>query len=157
MRAASLFTLLAFASVSHGQLNKYIIENLRMVLPTAFLENGIATIFVSDLVNVEFGSPKVTYNKLRNIRTSKLNPLQARFSKEISGSKTVKIRHGPYTIPNMNHKNFLQERGSLWNFPDLAVKRPCKNNCVIFGINAGLEYEDGSNANIGTFHFIIVG
>jgi hypothetical protein len=64
-------------------------------------------------------------------------------------AKTIKIRHGPYKVPNMNSKNLLGEEGSLWNYGDVDVFKPCAK-CTIVGINAGLEYLDGSNANIDT-------
>jgi hypothetical protein len=65
----------------------------------------------------------------------------------VPGSKTVKIRYGPYKIPNMSKKNIVGEEGSLWNYPDKVVEKPCAE-CVIVGMNAGLEYPDGRNANI---------
>jgi len=39
--------------------------------------------------------------------------------------------------------------GVLFNFPDLQVERPCQGNCILLGMNADLEYADGTNANIG--------
>jgi hypothetical protein len=35
----------------------------------------------------------------------------------------------------------------LWNYPDLAITKPC-STCVLVGQWAGLEFADGSNANI---------
>jgi hypothetical protein len=68
---------------------------------------------------------------------------------EVNGAKAVKIRYGPYKVPNMNVKNFLGEEGALWNYPDPRVDKPC-DQCTIVGMNAGLEYPDGKNANIDT-------
>jgi hypothetical protein len=65
------------------------------------------------------------------------------------GAKTVKVRYGPYKVPNMKSKNLLGEEGSLWNFGDVGVAKPCEK-CTIVGLNAGLEYADGQNANIDT-------
>jgi hypothetical protein len=65
------------------------------------------------------------------------------------GAKTIKMRYGPYKVPNMKSKNLLNEGGSLWNFGDTEVPKPC-DMCTILGMNAGLEYADGSNANIDT-------
>jgi len=59
------------------------------------------------------------------------------------------MRYGPYKVPNMGKKNPLGEAGSLWNHADNVVKKPC-DQCVIVGMNAGLEYPDGTNANINT-------
>jgi hypothetical protein len=67
----------------------------------------------------------------------------------IPGSKTIKMRYGPYKVPNMKVKNVLGEEGSLWNYADNAAPKPC-DACTIVGINAGLEYADGRNANINT-------
>jgi hypothetical protein len=67
----------------------------------------------------------------------------------IPGSKSIKMRYGPYSVPNAQHKNFLGEMGTLFNYPDLDVKRPCTGECILLGLNADLEYADGSNANIG--------
>jgi hypothetical protein len=63
------------------------------------------------------------------------------------GAKTIKLRYGPYVVPNMGVKNFLGEEGALWNFPDTVVEKPC-DQCTIVGMNAGLEFPDGKNANI---------
>jgi hypothetical protein len=43
----------------------------------------------------------------------------------------------------------MGEAGSLWNYPDKVVEKPC-STCVIVGMNAGLEYANGKNANIDT-------
>ena len=64
-----------------------------------------------------------------------------------AASKTIKVRYGPYKVPNMNVKNIVGEEGTLWNYPDNAVKKPC-DDCYIVGINAGLEWPNGKNANI---------
>jgi hypothetical protein len=68
---------------------------------------------------------------------------------KIPGSKTIKMRYGPYKVPNMKIKNILGEEGSLWNYADNAAPKPC-DACTIVGINAGLEYPDGRNANVNT-------
>jgi len=39
------------------------------------------------------------------------------------GSKSVKIRYGPYLVPNAGYKNRVEEEGMLSNFPDLAVTK----------------------------------
>ena len=64
-----------------------------------------------------------------------------------AAAKTVKIRYGPYKVPNMTVKNVLGEEGTLWNYPDNSVKKPCED-CYIVGMSAGLEWPDGKNANI---------
>lgn len=67
----------------------------------------------------------------------------------IANSQTVKIRYGPYKVPSADRKNFLGAAGTLFNYPDLDVKRPCEGECLLLGLQADLEYADGSNANIG--------
>lgn len=39
------------------------------------------------------------------------------------------------------------EGGALWNYPDVAVEKPA-DDFTIFGLQAGLEYPNGTNANI---------
>jgi hypothetical protein len=67
----------------------------------------------------------------------------------VPDSKTVKVRYGPYKVPNTSKKAFTGESGMLWNYPDWKVDKPC-DDCMIIGINAGLEYPDGTNANVDT-------
>jgi hypothetical protein len=40
-----------------------------------------------------------------------------------AGAKTIKIRYGPYMVPNMKLKNFVGEEGSLYNYPDKEVEK----------------------------------
>jgi hypothetical protein len=78
--------------------------------------------------------------------------------KQVPESKSVKVRYGPYKVPDMKRKNILGEGGSLWNFADNSVQKPC-DECTIIGMNAGLEYADGTNANIDTglwLHHMVV-
>jgi hypothetical protein len=69
-----------------------------------------------------------------------------------TGAKTVKMRYGPYKVPNMKVTNILGEEGALWNYADPVAAKPCDESmggeCTIIGMNAGLEYPDGRNANI---------
>jgi hypothetical protein len=69
----------------------------------------------------------------------------------IPGVKRVKIRSGPYKAPNMSKLSFpTSEPGMLWNFPHRNIEKPCTDECTILKQWAGLEYADGSNANINT-------
>ena len=43
----------------------------------------------------------------------------------------------------------MGEPGMLWNWPDNGIDKPC-TNCMVFGMDTGLEYTDGTNANIDT-------
>jgi len=65
----------------------------------------------------------------------------------ITGVKRVKIRNGPYQVPNINRTSLVGESGMLWNFPDLSITKPC-TSCVLVGQWAGLEFPNGNNANI---------
>jgi hypothetical protein len=71
-----------------------------------------------------------------------------------------KISYGPFTVPNANAPGvtgdfgrFLPalgitvENGMIWNLPVKNIQKPCED-CFITGIQAGLEYTDGSNAAI---------
>ncbi|QDS68047.1 hypothetical protein FKW77_009716 [Venturia effusa] len=66
-----------------------------------------------------------------------------------TGAKTTKMRYGPYKVPSMKVVNILGEEGALWNYADPVAPKPCEE-CTIVGMNAGLEYPDGTNANIDT-------
>jgi hypothetical protein len=67
------------------------------------------------------------------------------------GSKRVKIRYGPFRVPSTQEKNFNL---LMWNVEGTAtsfhmnVRRPCEDECMILGIQADLEYADGSAANV---------
>jgi hypothetical protein len=67
----------------------------------------------------------------------------------LPGVKRVKMRYGPYSVPNMNKTSLVGESGMLWNYPDVAIAKPC-TECTIVAQVAGLEYPDGKNANIDT-------
>jgi len=72
-----------------------------------------------------------------------LSPRQA-------GAKRVKVRYGPYMIPNRNSgfvgKASEGEGGMLWNVPDMNVKKPC-TDCMITMMQAGLESDKGASVN----------
>jgi hypothetical protein len=73
----------------------------------------------------------------------------------------VKIRYGPFTVPGANSPatgpfaaiapmlGAAAENGMVWNLPVKDVQQPCKD-CFITKIGAGLEYQDGKDANIDT-------
>ena len=62
----------------------------------------------------------------------------------------MKIRSGPYKVGNMTRKSYSGHAGMLENYPDTTVEKPCSDECTILTQEAGLEYPDGSNANIDT-------
>lgn len=65
----------------------------------------------------------------------------------VPGARRVKMRHGPYSVPNMSKTGVTGEAGSLWNYPDTAIPKPC-TECTIVSQQAGLEFPDGKIANI---------
>lgn len=68
--------------------------------------------------------------------------------------KLIKIRSGPYTIPpNSMFGTLPVESGGV------VINKPC-DECYVAAFQGGLEYEDGSDANVDTgmylHHFVIV-
>jgi hypothetical protein len=78
-------------------------------------------------------------------------------------AKRVKIRYGPYRIPPQGEKNFnalwWKTQGVSTSF-HMNIKRPCEEECTILGIEANMEYADGSPANtssgVGHLHFTTI-
>ena len=50
-------------------------------------------------------------------------------------------------MPSSTKKNGLGEAGMLFNYPETNVEKPCAGDCVLLGMNADLEFADGTNAN----------
>ena len=71
-----------------------------------------------------------------------------RSQESIPGVRRVKLRYGPYRVPNMNKSSITGEMGMLWNYPDVKIEKPCSTTCVLIRQWAGLEFPDGRNANI---------
>lgn len=70
---------------------------------------------------------------------------------EIAGAKKIKIRSGPYNVPHMGLKSQSGHAGMLENWVDTAIEKPCSGDeCVILRQVGGLEYVDGTNANLDT-------
>ncbi|KAE9973059.1 hypothetical protein BLS_003770 [Venturia inaequalis] len=65
----------------------------------------------------------------------------------VPGTRKVKIRSGPYKVPNMGVKSLSGHAGMLEGYYDKAVEKPCEN-CNILRQVGGLEFVNGSNANI---------
>lgn len=66
---------------------------------------------------------------------------------QVANAKTVKIRYGPYKVPNMSKKGLTGESGTLYNYPHVQVEKPFPGDGILLGISAGLEYPDGKDAN----------
>jgi hypothetical protein len=75
---------------------------------------------------------------------------------EVPGFKTVKIRYGPYKVPNMGVTTKTltgPEEGMLWNYPDSNIEKPC-GDCMIVGIQPDYENLSGKSVNIDTGHWL---
>jgi len=68
----------------------------------------------------------------------------------IPNSKSVKLRYGPFTVPAPKTAG---GEGMLWNNPSASVEKPC-SKCLILGMNAGLEYPEGGDANTDTMMWL---
>jgi hypothetical protein len=75
---------------------------------------------------------------------------------EVPGFKTVKIRYGPYKVPNMGVTTRTltgPEEGMLWNYPDSGIQKPC-GDCMIVGIKPDYENLEGESVNIDNGHWL---
>lgn len=68
--------------------------------------------------------------------------LKAQFFPEHK-SQRVMIRYGPFTAPPMSEHNGMK------NFDQMAAQMPC-TDCLVTWVQAGLRYEDGTEANADT-------
>ncbi|QDS77875.1 hypothetical protein FKW77_000329 [Venturia effusa] len=66
----------------------------------------------------------------------------------VPGAKAIKIRYGPYKIPSAKIMMHNQRYGMLENYPELDFDKPCSGDCTIIGMRQGLEYPDGTEANV---------
>lgn len=64
------------------------------------------------------------------------------------GALRKKIRYGPYRIPPTSEKNveyqMLQATG-MTNTLKIGATKPCGKDCMLLGMKASLEYEDGKH------------
>ncbi|KAF2418971.1 hypothetical protein EJ08DRAFT_702936 [Tothia fuscella] len=68
----------------------------------------------------------------------------------VPGVKRIKIRTGPYLVPGMNRQNsYSKHWGMLESYYDTKIEKPC-SECNILRQQGGLEYANGTNANIDT-------
>jgi len=65
----------------------------------------------------------------------------------VPGTRKIKIRSGPYRVPNMGTKSLSGHAGMLEGYYDKAVEKPCED-CNILRQIGGLEWPNGTNANI---------
>jgi hypothetical protein len=50
-------------------------------------------------------------------------------------------------------RNFVGGEGALWNCGDDKIPKPCEE-CMIIRFQAGLEFPNGTNANVDTGHWL---
>ena len=85
--------------------------------------------------------------------TSKVPDVQEGPSPVWPGARRKKIRSGPYRIPAISEKNvesYLLNVQGLMNTIDFPAVRPCKDDCVLLGLTADLEYDDGRVADVAS-------
>jgi hypothetical protein len=68
--------------------------------------------------------------------------LKAQFFPE-HNSQRVMIRYGPFTAPPMSEHNGMKD------FNQRVAQMPC-SDCLVTWVQAGLTYEDGTEANADT-------
>jgi len=61
----------------------------------------------------------------------------------VPNAKSVKVRYGPFTVGGGGNNG---GEGMIWNQPSPSITKPC-SDCMILGMNAGLEFLDGTDAN----------
>jgi hypothetical protein len=77
-------------------------------------------------------------------------------------AKRVKIRYGPFRIPPQQEKNFNKLAYSMEGVSTsfrFNIKRPCDKECMLLSVDAGIEYADGTPADITTgaiFHHSVL-
>jgi hypothetical protein len=118
--------------------------------------------------------PRLAARQARQAKSSGAKTVLKNRTPHIKNSKSVKIRYGPFTIKgggayvlslyslapfgqeyapalavkaNITHSNGGE--GMIWNQPTPTISKPC-SDCMIVGMNAGLEYPDGRDANTDT-------
>ncbi|KAK3316258.1 hypothetical protein B0H66DRAFT_560838 [Apodospora peruviana] len=77
--------------------------------------------------------------------------LEPRFFKDEAKSQRVLKRYGPFTAPGMSDHHGMKQFVSI-------MAPPC-NDCLVTHIQAGLEYPNGSYANVNTgmwLHHVVV-
>jgi hypothetical protein len=78
------------------------------------------------------------------------------------GAKRKKIRYGPVRLPGLGAKNFesqLLNQPGVANTLKFGAKKPCDGDCLLLRLSAGIEYDDGSqadNANGAWFHHAVL-
>jgi len=89
-------------------------------------------------------TPQLTARQAKSVGVGK-TVLKNR-NPNIPNAKSVKVRYGPF---NVNGGGPNGGEGMLWNNPSPTITKPC-SDCMLLGMNAGLEYLDGKDANTDT-------
>jgi hypothetical protein len=86
---------------------------------------------------------------------SSSGPIAAQVQAEkagFQGATRTKIRYGPYTLPSTLTKNaqyMLEKEAGMYDGFAANMKMPCQD-CTIIRFQAGLEYPNGTVANVDT-------
>jgi hypothetical protein len=75
---------------------------------------------------------------------------------KLPGVKRVKIRSGPYLVPSMAKINPTGHAGMLEAYVDKQIEKPCSGECNILRQVGGLEYVNGTNANIDSGMWLVI-
>ncbi|KAF1813274.1 hypothetical protein P152DRAFT_481382 [Eremomyces bilateralis CBS 781.70] len=69
-------------------------------------------------------------------------------AKYFPDSQRVKIRYGPFQLPSSEQRSVIGESGTMSTIRT-NLRKPC-TDCGLTAAQAGLEYADGSPADVGT-------
>jgi hypothetical protein len=108
-----------------------------------------ALFLLSSLTSVALGGVLKNYNA--NV-APEMTDLPSQYAEKHPGAKRVKIRYGPFKQDGADHKGLMYllegEKGVLTTIKP-TMKKPC-TECTLLGMQAGLEYADGTDASIDT-------
>ncbi|KAE9982716.1 hypothetical protein EG328_010709 [Venturia inaequalis] len=135
MKLTTFVSLLTISGAVSGGVLQHDILNRRQGLAGTIIEAAAKAIGAGKVADPPGAAPR---------RIESASPIK------LPGAKRVTIRAGPYAVPNMGKKSLNGHAGMLENYPDNKVEKPCSDECTLLQQQAGLEYPDGSNANINT-------
>ncbi len=116
-----------------------------MLLSSA-LRNALLSLPNSKVDNRREVCPPGSQNMIPAYKFTATAPQSANMTKESPqffpnhNSERVKIRYGPFTVPEMSVNNAMKD------FTVPVAEKPC-TDCLVTWIQAGLEYPNGTVAN----------
>ena len=87
----------------------------RSVISAKILPHCIFTCLISSYLTLALGGYGIQSPKPNDAPRRVTLPPRT----NVTGSKTIKIRYGPYLLPGSDHINLLGERGMLSNYPHI--------------------------------------